>query len=96
MERYRRGHNEAVLKTVWVKAPVGSNPTFSAKKIQEGNHMKRIQILNHLQQNSSIIKPFITEVKGLVCDTKNAPWTIKDFVFNFIYKYENRFIYNRC
>ena len=31
MERYRSGHNEAVLKTVWVKARVGSNPTLSAK-----------------------------------------------------------------
>ncbi len=30
MERYRSGHNEAVLKTVWVKARVGSNPTLSA------------------------------------------------------------------
>ena len=29
-ERYRSGHNEAVLKTVWVKAHVGSNPTLSA------------------------------------------------------------------
>ena len=31
LERYRSGHNEAVLKTVWVKAHVGSNPTLSAK-----------------------------------------------------------------
>lgn len=30
LERYRSGHNEAVLKTVWVKARVGSNPTLSA------------------------------------------------------------------
>ncbi len=30
MERYRRGHNGAVLKTVRVQAHVGSNPTFSA------------------------------------------------------------------
>ena len=29
-ERYRSGHNEAVLKTVWVHAHVGSNPTLSA------------------------------------------------------------------
>ena len=29
-ERYRSGHNEAVLKTVWVQAHVGSNPTLSA------------------------------------------------------------------
>ncbi len=31
MEAYRSGHNEAVLKTVWVKAHGGSNPSASAK-----------------------------------------------------------------
>ena len=31
MESYRSGHNEAVLKTAWVHAHVGSNPTLSAK-----------------------------------------------------------------
>ncbi len=30
MQRYRSGHNEAVLKTVWVHARVGSNPTLCA------------------------------------------------------------------
>ena len=29
-EGYRSGHNEAVLKTVWAHAHVGSNPTPSA------------------------------------------------------------------
>ena len=32
MEEYRSGHNEAVLKTVWVKAHGGSNPSSSANK----------------------------------------------------------------
>ena len=32
MEAYRSGHNEAVLKTVWVKAHGGSNPSSSATK----------------------------------------------------------------
>ena len=32
-QRYRSGHNEAVLKTVWVHAHVGSNPTLSANRI---------------------------------------------------------------
>ena len=32
MEGYRSGHNEAVLKTVWAHAHVGSNPTPSANK----------------------------------------------------------------
>ena len=29
-EAYRSGHNEAVLKTVWVQAHGGSNPSASA------------------------------------------------------------------
>ena len=31
LERYRSGHNEAVLKTVCPRGHVGSNPTGSAK-----------------------------------------------------------------
>ncbi len=34
MERYRSGHNEAVLKTVCPQGRVGSNPTLSAHKIK--------------------------------------------------------------
>ena len=33
MEVYRSGHNEAVLKTVWVQAHGGSNPSASATKV---------------------------------------------------------------
>ena len=32
MERYRSGHNEAVLKTVCPQGRVGSNPTLSARE----------------------------------------------------------------
>ena len=32
VERYRSGHNEAVLKTVCPRGRVGSNPTLSAEK----------------------------------------------------------------
>ncbi len=32
MERYRSGHNEAVLKTVCPKGRVGSNPTLSVEE----------------------------------------------------------------
>ena len=32
-ERYRSGHNEAVLKTVCPQGRVGSNPTLSASQI---------------------------------------------------------------
>ena len=31
-ERYRSGHNEAVLKTVCPQGRVGSNPTLSARE----------------------------------------------------------------
>ena len=34
MERYRSGHNEAVLKTVCPKGRVGSNPTLSVNLIK--------------------------------------------------------------
>ena len=33
MERYRSGHNEAVLKTVCPQGRVGSNPTLSVGQI---------------------------------------------------------------
>ena len=33
MERYRSGHNEAVLKTVCPQGRVGSNPTLSVYKM---------------------------------------------------------------
>ena len=45
MERYRSGHNEAVLKTVCPKGRVGSNPTLSAlgevPKLAEGAPLER-------------------------------------------------------
>ena len=38
LERYRSGHNEAVLKTVCPQGRVGSNPTLSARQ-----HIKNLQ-----------------------------------------------------
>ena len=62
MERYRSGHNEAVLKTVCPKGRVGSNPTLSARttmlceynvysfgevpKLAEGTPLERVQVVN--------------------------------------------------
>ena len=37
MEAYRSGHNEAVLKTVWVQAHGGSNPSASAIKNRQND-----------------------------------------------------------
>ena len=46
LERYRSGHNEAVLKTVCPKGRVGSNPTLSVfygevPKLAEGAPLER-------------------------------------------------------
>ena len=58
MERYRSGHNEAVLKTVCPQGRVGSNPTLSASnliignwfgevpKLAEGTPLERVQVVN--------------------------------------------------
>ena len=43
MERYRSGHNEAVLKTVCPQGRVGSNPTLSVYQIQNKNFLKKLK-----------------------------------------------------
>ena len=43
MEVYRSGHNEAVLKTVWVQAHGGSNPSSSANGWRHRFSRKRKQ-----------------------------------------------------
>ena len=48
-ERYRSGHNEAVLKTVWVHAHVGSNPTPSATKSLENTTFSRLFSFSHFK-----------------------------------------------
>ena len=58
-ERYRSGHNEAVLKTVCPQGRVGSNPTLSVSyrsralgvcgevpKLAEGTPLERVQGVN--------------------------------------------------
>ena len=42
MERYRSGHNEAVLKTVCPQGRVGSNPTLSACWPEPANLINRL------------------------------------------------------
>ena len=46
MERYRSGHNEAVLKTVCPQGRVGSNPTLSVHhdRIQDVNPWRSTQV----------------------------------------------------
>ena len=40
MERYRSGHNEAVLKTVCPQGRVGSNPTLSVGRFLAANNIR--------------------------------------------------------
>lgn len=49
MERYRSGHNEAVLKTVCPQGRVGSNPTLSA-----GDNSKRNTILYNSRYSATL------------------------------------------
>ena len=42
MERYRSGHNEAVLKTVCPQGRVGSNPTLSAVENKTFKKLKKV------------------------------------------------------
>ena len=44
MERYRSGHNEAVLKTVCPQGRVGSNPTLSAGDTSPTNSLIKYDI----------------------------------------------------
>ena len=46
MERYRSGHNEAVLKTVCPQGRVGSNPTLSVSQGAENNLKKLKKVLD--------------------------------------------------
>jgi hypothetical protein len=50
-ERYRSGHNEAVLKTVCPQGHMGSNPILSVfygevPKLAEGTPLERVQVVN--------------------------------------------------
>ena len=50
VERYRSGHNEAVLKTVCPQGHMGSNPILSVygevPKLAEGTPLERVQVVN--------------------------------------------------
>ena len=50
MQRYRSGHNEAVLKTVWVQAHRGSNPLASANKSKAGTFVLALLFVYSLKK----------------------------------------------
>ena len=59
MQRYRRGHNEAVLKTVCPKGHVGSNPTLCVELLTVVILTKRIK--------DAILHMWIAHIKNLIC-----------------------------
>ncbi len=52
-ERYRSGHNEAVLKTVCPKGRVGSNPTLSVRQAEKT--CKKVKIMLDKMEKDVII-----------------------------------------
>ena len=72
-EGYRSGHNEAVLKTVWVHAHVGSNPTPSVKK---DRHAQRVCLFLRKENDEEPRKSKICcsgrkgEKAGKACDVR--------------------------
>ena len=52
-ERYRSGHNEAVLKTVCPKGRVGSNPTLSVRQVEKT--CKKVKIMLDKMEKDVII-----------------------------------------
>ena len=55
MEVYRSGHNEAVLKTVWVQAHGGSNPSASAISEKYEHRKGLVFFILRLSTNHSAI-----------------------------------------
>ena len=54
MERYRSGHNEAVLKTVCPQGRVGSNPTLSVSQVAEKKFLKKPKKVLDKQRSDKI------------------------------------------
>ncbi len=67
MEAYRSGHNEAVLKTVWVQAHGGSNPSASAKIADVA------QVVEHILGKDEVTS------SSLVISSKIREWKFTDF-----------------
>ena len=61
MEAYRSGHNEAVLKTVWVQAHGGSNPSASANIADVAQVVEHILGKDEVTSSSLVISSKIRE-----------------------------------
>ena len=53
-QEYRSGHNEAVLKTVWVKAHGGSNPSSCAKNIKDEKNSSFMFCISNIKRDSRV------------------------------------------
>ena len=64
MQGYRSGHNEAVLKTVWARARVGSNPTPCGNR-KEASHARCLFDLREFRPGSleRSLNPFASASK---------------------------------
>ena len=71
MQAYRSGHNEAVLKTVWVKAHGGSNPSACAKNMGSPIWSSHIFCLPHLERDSRV-GAVLRERNALPCETRTT------------------------
>ena len=75
-ERYRSGHNEAVLKTVCPQGRVGSNPTLSAGENDENQLTKMSKKLEKCLTNKDEYDKIFELTYELAANLKrqNALW----------------------
>ena len=64
MERYRSGHNEAVLKTVCPKGRMGSNPILSVERYKRNLKLPCIVIIIRLFSTDSVFWRSTQEAEG--------------------------------
>ena len=74
MERYRSGHNEAVLKTVCPQGRVGSNPTLSVWFWLSFRKLSSIYLYTDLSAGGalfSLLRKMICFLCDVIGDTKD-------------------------
>ena len=82
MQAYRSGHNEAVLKTVWVKAHGGSNPSACAK--QQGTDRAVCPLLFGEE-----VRTLVPRIIGGSCEPRKQGFRICIFtIFCYLKKYD--------
>ena len=88
MERYRSGHNEAVLKTVCPQGRVGSNPTLSASwEVLDFPFLLDLRAFSGIGQSTILTQ---NRPQGV---TKGVTWGIFQVVFRQKCQNSGRFRY---